>query len=106
MEQAEKRERGGFFLCLLWYAILYALWTIPVWILLALHFLIGLPIAWFWVALGAWILSIVIRSLLVLFGRYAFAHRIPVPENKNPYSVKVRDPYAEARNDSQAIKDI
>jgi hypothetical protein len=32
-----------------------------------------------------------------MFARYGFSHRIPVPENKNPYSEKVRDPYAAKR---------
>lgn len=95
----EQKECGGFFLCLLWHAILYFLWTIPAWILLALHFIIGLPIVWFWVALGAWALAIAFRSLLVLFARYGFQHRIPVPANKNPYSVKERDPYAAMREE-------
>ena len=93
----EQKDRGGFFLCVLWNAILYFLWTIPAWILLVLHFTIGLPLVWFLAALGAWVLVIVLRTLLVMFARYGSAHRIPVPENKNPYSVKVRDPYAEAR---------
>ena len=93
----EKKDRGGFLLCLLWHALLYFLWSAPAWILLALHFIVGLPIVWFWVALGAWLLLILLRTLLVIFARYGSAHRIPVPENKNPYSVKVRDPYAEAR---------
>lgn len=94
----EKKERGGFFLCLLWHAILYFLWTIPAWVLLVLHFAVGLSLVWFWAALGVWLAAILLRSLLVLFARYGFAHRIPVPENKNPYSVKVRDPYAAMRD--------
>jgi hypothetical protein len=94
----EQKQRGGFFLCLLWHAILYFLWTIPAWIFLVLHFTIGLPMTWFWVALAAWGAAILLRTLLVIFARYGSAHRIPVPENKNPYSVKVRDPYADARN--------
>ena len=95
----EQKDRGGFFLCLLWHALLYFLWTIPAWILLALHFAIGLSIVWFWVALGAWGLLILLRSLLVVFARYCSAHRIPVPANKNPYSKKVRDPYAGMRSE-------
>ena len=94
----ETKDRGGFFLCLLWYAILYFCGSIPAWILLVLHFTVGLPIVWFWVALGAWGLLVLLRTLLVIFARYGFSHRIPVPENKNPYSKKVRDPYAKARD--------
>ena len=92
-----EKERGGFFLCLLWHALMFVPWTIPAWILLALHFTVGLPLVWFWVALGAWILLILFRTAVVMFARYGFSHRIPVPENKNPYSKKVRDPYAKAR---------
>lgn len=95
----EKKERGGFFLCLLWNALMYAFLTIPAWVLLALHFTIGLPLVWFWVALGAWAFIVLLRTLLVLFARYGAAHRVPAPENKNPYSRKVRDPYAEKRGE-------
>ena len=93
----EQKERGGFFLCMLWNTVLYSLWMIPVLILLALHFTIGISLVWFWIALGAWAFLILLRTLLVLFARYGSAHRIPVPENKNPYSKTVRDPYAELR---------
>jgi hypothetical protein len=90
----EKKEHGGFFLCLLWNALMYSFATIPAWVLLILHFTTGLPLLWFWVALGAWLLVIILRTLLVMFARYGSANRIPVPENKNPYSKKVRNPYA------------
>ena len=93
----EQKERSGFFLCFFWHALMYVLWTIPAWVLLALHSIIGLPLIWFWVALGAWALVLLLRTALVMFARYGFAHRIPVPENKNPYSQKVRDPYAKIR---------
>ena len=94
----EAKERGGFFLCLLWHALLGFWGTVPAWILLVLHFTIGLSIVWFWVALGAWALCVLFRTLLVIFARYGSAHRKPVPENKNPYSNNVRDPYAAKRN--------
>lgn len=96
----EKKEHGGFFLCLLWHILLYSLGTIPAWVLLVLHFTIGLSIVWFWVALGVWFLGVLIRTLLVIFARYGGEHRMESPENKNPYSVKVRDPYAEKREAS------
>lgn len=95
----EQKERGGFFLCLFWHALMYILWTIPAWAALALHFIVGFPLIWFWIALGVWAAAILLRTLLVLFARYGFSHRIPVPENKNPYSKKVRDPYAEMRSE-------
>ena len=87
----------GFFLLLFWHAALYALWTVPAWILLALHFAIGLPIVWFWLALGVWAPVLLLRSLLILWTRFCVRHHTPVPENKNPYSNTVRDPYAAKR---------
>ena len=96
----EKKERGGFFLCLLWHALLYSPWSLPAWVLLVLHFTTGLSIVWFLAAIGVWLLVIFLRTLLVMFARYGSAHRIPVPENKNPYSQKVRDPYAAMRKES------
>ena len=95
----EKKVHGGFFLCLLWNGLLYFLWTVPAWILLVLHFTIGLPIIWFWAAFGAWGAAILFRTLLILFARYGSAHRISSPENKNPYSQKTRDPYAQMRGE-------
>ena len=99
-----ERKARGFFLCLLWNALILFPGTVPAWILLALHFAAGLPIVWFWAALGVWFLAVVLRSLLVVFARYAGAHRIPVPENKNPYSQRVRDPYEKARSTRDAAR--
>jgi hypothetical protein len=93
----EKKEHGGFFLCILWYLLIYLPGSIPAWVLLVLHYTIGLNIAWFWVALGVWLLAVLLRVLLVIFARYGGEHRMPSPENKNPYSNKVRDPYADRR---------
>ena len=94
----EKKEHGGFFLCLLWHMLLFFPGTVPAWVLLVLHFTIGLSLVWFWTALSVWFLTVLIRTLLVLFARYGGEHRIPSPENKNPYSQKVRNPYAEKNN--------
>ena len=60
----------------------------PMWLTLILHFTLGLPIAWFWATLAAWLLAGVIRYLLILFGRWGGSVQDPVRENKNPYSVK------------------
>ena len=94
----ERKERGGFFLCILWYAFLYFPGSFPAWALLVLHFSAGLSLVWFWAALGVWLLTVLIRTLLVIFARYGGEHRIPSPANKNPYSKTVRDPYAEMRD--------
>ena len=96
----QKPDVKGFFLCLFWHMMLYALWTIPAWILLALHSLAGLPIAWFWLALGVWAAVLLLRTLLIMWTRYCVRHHTPVPGNKNPYSQKVRDPYAALRREN------
>ena len=96
----QKPDVKGFFLCLFWHMMLYALWTIPAWILLALHFLAGLPIAWFWLALSVWAAVLLLRTLLIMWTRYCVRHHTPVPGNKNPYSQKVRDPYAALRREN------
>lgn len=100
----EKKEHGGFFLCLLWHALLFFPGSFPAWILLVLHFTSGLRIVWFWAVLGVWLLAVLLRTLLVMFARYGSAHRIPVPENKNPYSNKVRDPYAAMRKEKASYQ--
>ncbi|MBQ4557084.1 MAG: hypothetical protein IJA60_05510 [Clostridia bacterium] len=63
-------------------------WTIPAWILLALHFILGVPIVWFWVALAVWLLSVLLWT--DIFGRLNALGNIPdkPKENKNPYSYK------------------
>jgi hypothetical protein len=66
-------------------------WSIPAWILLALHFILDISIIWFVIALSAWILIIVLW--MVLMGWAADCSNIPDPpkENKNPYSKKNSD---------------
>ena len=94
----KERANSGFFLCLLWHAILFFPGTFPAWILLVLHFAVGLSPVWFWAVLGVWLFTVLLRTLLVMFARFGSAHRIPVPENKNPYSKTERDPYAAMRS--------
>lgn len=93
----QKPDVKGFFLLLFWHVLLYAAWSIPAWILLILHFAVRLPLAWFWLALGVWAVALLLRTLLIVWTRYCVRHRTPIPGNKNPYSQKVRDPYAALR---------
>lgn len=76
---------GNFFLCLLFNMIINLEWTIPAWILLALHFIFDWRILWFWIALGVWFLSILLCMSII---RWASSCSTPSPykENKNPYS--------------------
>ena len=62
------------------------LFSIPVWVLLLLHFTSGLDIKWFLIALGAFFLIGLLRYLLILFGRWGGNSEEPKKENKNPYS--------------------
>ncbi|MBQ7060228.1 MAG: hypothetical protein IJM85_00445 [Clostridia bacterium] len=62
------------------------LFSVPVWALLILHFTAGLHIRWFWIALGIYFLSGLLRYLLILFGRWGGSSEEPKKENKNPYS--------------------
>lgn len=67
--------------------------SLPAWITLLLHFLIGLSIWWFWATLAAWLLAGILRYAMIRFGRWGAAqseksaHR----ENKNPYSTTNQD---------------
>ncbi len=82
-----KKHSGGFLLGLLFNMALNIRWTIPAWILLAMHFIFGWSIWWFWLALGIWFLDILVW--MCIFG---WANRCATPdfpkENKNPYSAK------------------
>ena len=85
------RVGGSFFLSLLINMFLHFEGSVPTWILLVLHFVIGLSIQWFWSALGVWFGGLMLWMLIV--GRFcSWASRCGSTadrpkENKNPYSV-------------------
>ena len=84
-----RTKRGGsFWLCLLVNLILNLEWTIPAWILLALHFWLGWSIWWFVLAVALWLLNTMFW--MSIMGWAADCSNTPDPpkENKNPYSVK------------------
>lgn len=62
--------------------------SVPMWATLILHFVVGLPIYWFWLTLAAWILVGAIRVLVLLFARWGRNYPQQYRENKNPYSIK------------------
>lgn len=80
------RRTGSFWLCLLLNMLLNLEWTIPAWILLALHFLLDWSVWWFILAIGLWFLWHLLTTALL-----GWLHRCATPdppkENKNPYSV-------------------
>jgi len=82
------RASGNFFLCLLLNIILNPEWTIPAWILLLCHFFLNCSIRWFFLALGIYLLVIILQMVLMgLAVRLGTTPDKP-KENKNPYSVK------------------
>ena len=84
MRQPEKQS--GFILSLLLTLLFNLEWTIPAWICLALHFIVGLSLWYFAIALGLWALMIVVKSLILrLLNKAGNIKDLP-KENKNPYS--------------------
>ena len=75
---------GSLFLSLLfhWY------WSIPAWILLILHFTVGISVWWFVGALLLWIIGV--RIFVRVIGWLTYMGNKPEAENKNvnPYSNK------------------
>ncbi len=80
------KKIGNFLMCLLVNALINWEWSIPAWILLALHFIFGLDLLWFFVALGLFL-----AGLLLWMAVFSWASGCrslaPPKENKNPYSV-------------------
>lgn len=81
-----KSKRGGIFLCLLMNLLLNLHWTIPSWILLALHFWLEWPIGWFWLALGLWLAVNVLWAVVIRWAGRCSSTPDEPKENKNPYS--------------------
>lgn len=80
------RRNGSFWLCLLLNMLLNLEWTVPAWILLALHFWLGWSVWWFWLALGLWFLGLLLVTKLLGWAHRCAAIPDPPKENKNPYS--------------------
>ena len=79
---------GNFLLCLLINLLLNLEWSIPAWILLALHFWLGISIWWFIGGLACWILSILVDMWIIGWAANCGNRKDPPKENKNPYSKK------------------
>ena len=82
------KRSGGFLLCLLINLLLNAQWSIPAWILLALHFWLDISIWWFVGGLAFWILCILADMWLIGWAAKCSSEKDPPTENKNPYSAK------------------
>ena len=82
-------KRGGrFLLCLLINLLLNLEWSIPAWILLALHIWLDISIWWFVGGLGIWVLRVLLGMWLMGWAIRCGNEKDPPKENKNPYSVK------------------
>lgn len=79
---------GRFILRLLINMLLNLEWTIPAWVLLALHFWLGISIKWFIGALAFWIISRIVDMWFIDWAVFCGNHKDPPKENKNPYSKK------------------
>ena len=66
-------------------------WSVPVWILLILHFWRGWSIWFFWIAFAAWILLTIAFTLLIGWSNKYSNMPKTQQKNKNPYSAKNED---------------
>ena len=82
------RSNGGFFIALGFNLIFNLEWTIPAWILLALHFAFSISIWWFMGAMAIWISIIALYTAFLCWVSRASNTSEIKKENKNPYSAK------------------
>jgi len=80
------KRSGSFLLCLLVNLLLNLEWSIPAWILLALHRWLGLSWWWFIGGLGLWVLRVLAGMWLMGWAIGCSREKEPPKENKNPYS--------------------
>ena len=82
------RRNGSFLLCLFINLLLNLEWSIPAWILLALHIWLDISIWWFIGALIIWMTGILAGMWLMGWAADCGSAKAPPKENKNPYSKK------------------
>ena len=82
------RRNGSFWFCLMINLLLNLEWSIPAWILLAMHYILAWPIGLFWLALGLWIAGVLMWMFLIGWASDCSSEPDQPKENKNPYSVK------------------
>lgn len=85
------KKGSNFFVCLVFNLFINFGWTIPAWILLALHYIADFDIMWFWIAIGVWLLVTVFWMLFITFAVRCGNTPDEPRENKNPYSAKTSD---------------
>ena len=82
------KRKSNFWLCLFVNLCFNLEWSIPAWILLALHYWRKWPVWLFWLALGIWIAGIVLWMRIIGWVAKCGSTPEKPKENKNPYSVK------------------
>ena len=82
----QTKRSGNFLLCLLINMLLNLEGLIPAGILLLLHFWLGWSIWWAALALGLWILGLILWMSFVGWASKCGSTPDPPKENKNPYS--------------------
>ena len=88
MAMKSTKRSGNFLLCLVLNMLLNLEWSIPAWILLAVHFWLDISILWFVGGLAFWILRILAGMWLMGWAVACGNEKDPPKENKNPYSFK------------------
>ncbi len=82
------RSNGGFFIALGFNLIFNLEWTIPAWILLAIHFALDISLWWFIGAMIIWVSIIALYTAFLCWVSRASNTPEIKKENKNPYSAK------------------
>ncbi len=93
MKKRPAVKRRGFFAALGINLIFNLEWTIPAWILLALHFIFEISLWYFAGAIALWVIGVAVKT--IVFSRLIREGNRPDPpkENKNPYSSSGYKPY-------------
>lgn len=97
------QAKGGFFAALAINLLFDLEWTIPAWILLALHFIFEISLLWFFGALGVWIVAVAVKT--AVFSWLVRAGNTPdkPKENKNPYSSSGYKPYNKGDDSNENV---
>ncbi len=80
------RRYGSFFLCLIVNLVLNLEWSIPAFLLLALHIWLDISIWWFIGGLAFWVLRILFGMWIMRWAVKCSSVKDPPKRNKNPYS--------------------
>lgn len=80
------KRKCSFILCLLINMLLNIEWTIPAVILLVFHFLLDISVLWAAIALGLWVIGLVLGMLIIGWAAGCGSSHDKPKENKNPYS--------------------